>query len=125
YDSLPSLIYYVGWVKHAKGDAQQGIQSAENLIIYLKSHTENPEILWDAYLQLAQFYELLGKPFLAYEKNEVALSYALKAPSATGEDIGKIESNLGIYAHRFGDLALSRAHLRKALESYSRYPKTS
>ena len=125
YDSLAAYTYYTGWIKHKKGNTSLGITNSEAFIAYLKSKTNDPEILWEANMEHAIFYELIGDPKKAYEKNEEALRYASNTPSATGEDLGKIESNLGAYAYRFGDLSLSQFHHRRALQHYTSYPETN
>jgi CHAT domain-containing protein len=125
YDSLAALPYYAGWAKHQRGNTTGGIQAAENLVGYLESKTKNAQLLREAYLELALFYELIGNADKAYAKNQRALHYTSQMPSATDEDFGKIENNLGVLAQRFGDMALSSIHHRRASKYFANYPNTN
>lgn len=116
-NNIDSLANYVGYVGHLKltKNHDEAIKKATNFVNELKSYNNN-YITKKALLELASFYDDIGKPKKAYEITKEALTFALKIKDAKKANIESIEYSLGIRARDYGDLVLSKKHLLKVLK---------
>ncbi len=117
-DSLVNYIFYAGRIAEKKADVETSIKITEAFINKIKSLTNNPLTLRKAYVEAGEYYGSVGKNNLAYKANLQALDYTKKASGKYASLQGKIENNLGAYAQRLGNVALSKQHNRAALQLY-------
>lgn len=116
-DSLNNYIYYTGKVEQLiTNDANRGIKNTEAILQRIKSLSPPPAILRQSYIEAGEYFGFAGKNNLAYKANQEALKYTMAMPDKKGAALGTIESNLGTYAQRMGDINLSSQHQRRALK---------
>lgn len=69
-----------------------------------------------SYQDSAIHYERLNKNQQAYNYSKKAIEALQSIPSAQQDRIARIESNMGTYAYRMGNIDLSKIHHRKAMK---------
>ncbi|RYF87269.1 MAG: CHAT domain-containing protein [Chitinophagaceae bacterium] len=114
-DSLNHYIFYTGKTEQLKTDASKGVKKVEALVAKIRSLNPPAGILRQTWIEAGEYFGFAGKNSLAYNANQQALNYTMAMPDKSGAQLGAIESNLGTYAQRMGDINLSSQHQRKAL----------
>ena len=71
------------------------------------------------YIEAGEFFGTEGEDKKAYDACELSMKYA-KIPL----DIARVENNLGVYAQRMGNVALSKHHFLIALAIRESEPNT-
>jgi len=108
-----TLIYYIS-LAGKTGMENEGPEKAAALMNALVNQiaAQKPSgiTMRKAYLEVGEFFGVAGEDKKAYDACTEALKYAT-APL----EIAKVENNLGVYAQRMGNAALSKQHHRKAL----------
>lgn len=115
-DSLNNYIYYTGKIEQLKTNADKGVKKVKAFVERIKSLSPTPAILRQTYIEAGEYFGFAGKNNLAYKANQEALKYTMAMPDKKGAALGTIESNLGTYAQRMGDINLSSQHQRQALK---------
>ncbi|HEY0040611.1 MAG TPA: tetratricopeptide repeat protein, partial [Flavisolibacter sp.] len=124
-DSLNNYVYYTGKIEQLKtGDADKGVKRVQAYVERIKTLSPSPAILRQTYIEAGEYFGFAGKTKLAYNANKEALKYTMIMPGRTGAQIGSIESNMGTYAQRMGDISLSAQHQRQALKYRLSDPST-
>lgn len=121
-DSLVEYIFYAAKIAQLQTNAADGSKKAEALLKQIKSFSPKPSTLRQAYIEAGEYYGFAGKDKQAYEANQQAQVYNNMAGKNVPQQ-GLIESNLGAYAKRMGDMGLSQAHNRKALQLFLSEPQ--
>lgn len=112
-DSFPSYAPYVGKVAVLKNydlAGEFGKFRYNALVVSTKPLTQ---VKIDE--QVAEFYSSIGKHEQAYQQASLAYKAAKKVPSVHAEVLASIDSDLGTYAFRKGDISLGMSHHRKAI----------
>ena len=115
-DSLNHYILYTGKIEQLKTDADGGTRNVQAFVERIKTLLPPPAILRQTYLEAGEYFGFAGKNNLAYNANAEALKLTLAMPGKTGAQLGLIESNLGTYAQRMGNIAFSEQHQRRAFQ---------
>ena len=119
-----SYIYYLGRIISKMKDKEQGETAVLDFGKTMESKTTDPKALRQLHLEIASFYEYLGNPKKSIEHDLIALDYTQKMPDKTGELLGLVYSNLGVYSSYTGDYQQAASYQKKALEAYDSYEKT-
>lgn len=114
-DSINPYIIYAGKIAQQQEGSVTAIRKVADLVERIKMLTANPVTLRQALLNAGEFYGLAGKNTLAYKANEAAYRYTLQLPNKSLAQLALVEGNLGTYAQRFGNIALSEIHQRKGI----------
>lgn len=109
-DSVIQYISLVGKIKMSNGSADKAAIAMNTLIDQIAAINPSAVIMRKAHLEVGEFFGVAGEDKKAYD----ACTNALKFATAPLE-IAKVENNLGVYAQRMGNAALSKHHHRKAL----------
>jgi len=115
-DSLNHYIFYTGKIEQLKSDADRGVKKVQAMVNRIRSLTPPAAVLRQTWIEAGEYFGFAGKNNLAYQANSEALKYTMAMPDKTGAQIGAIESNMGTYAQRMGDINLSSQHQRQALK---------
>ncbi|MFT3680040.1 MAG: CHAT domain-containing protein [Ferruginibacter sp.] len=109
-DTLASYVALAGKI----GMEDEGPEKAATLINSLAKRIaeKNPaaRTMRKVYIETGEFFGVAGENKKAYDACTEALKY-----SSAPLEIAKVENNLGVYAQRMGNAALSNKHHRKAL----------
>ncbi|MGB8194836.1 MAG: CHAT domain-containing protein, partial [Chitinophagaceae bacterium] len=114
-DSLPQYAFYVGKValqQHDEATAELKIQAFLNRV---KSLSPRPIAMVSLHEQVAEFYSFIGQHAKAYQTSLQALTMAQQLSGVQPEVLAGINSDLGTYAFRKGDISLGMSHHRKAI----------
>jgi CHAT domain-containing protein len=115
-DSLNNYVFYTGKVAQLKTNAEAGVKKVQELVQQIKALSPSPAILRQTYLEAGEYYGFAGKNNLAYSANAEALRYAQLLPGKPAAQLATIESNMGTYAQRMGNIGLSEQHQRRAFQ---------
>ena len=116
YDSLPKYVEYVGKVAEQK--------SMETATTAVKAFVDKIESFKPSSNTLRVAYYEAGYYFGTIDRNQFAYSYMMEARRLAElarnqrNIIGKMESDMGTYAQRMGDINLSKTHHQRALAIY-------
>lgn len=124
-DSINDYIFYTGKTEQLRTGPGQAIKKVQALIEKIKTLRPPPATLVHTWLEAGEYYGFAGRNQLAYKANQEAYRYALLMPDKTPEDLGRVESNMGTYAQRMGDITLSQSHHRQAFRHFQSYPATN
>ncbi len=108
-----TLIYYIplaGKIGMENGGPEKAAVSMNALVKQIADLKPVATTMRKAHLEAGEFFGVAGEDKKAYDACTEALKYAV-APL----EIAKVENNLGVYAQRLGNAALSKQHHRKAL----------
>jgi len=112
-NNTDTLIYYIslagklGMENGGPGKAAIAINTLTNRIA---AKNPNNITMRRVYLEAGEFFGGAGEDKKAYDACTGAMKYAI-----TPLEIAKVENNLGVYAQRMGNAALSKQHHRRAL----------
>ncbi|MEO6682796.1 MAG: tetratricopeptide repeat protein, partial [Ginsengibacter sp.] len=115
-DSLLNYLFFEGKVTQGKKDIQAGVKAFVSLREKIKSLTNDPGIIRQAYIEEGEFYGSNGMNHQGYEANIQAKKYVLLMPGRTENYQGLIENNLSTFAQRIGDIDLAGKHSRAAIK---------
>lgn len=119
-DSLVEYIFYTGAIAKAKSNTKEALKKVDSYFEKVKMLTSNAGTLRQACIENGEFYGSLGMNAAAYQSNVDALTFTLRMPLKTGNQLAMVENNLAAYAQRMGDVNLSMQHGKKALEYLSK-----
>ena len=122
-DSIPGLVLYLGRVTHKRFNAEIAIQKVNLLLTKLKGLQPGPAILSAAYAEAGEFFGAVGMNDLGYKANEEAYQLALQIPGKPQLNLAIIDSDMGTFAFRMGDIAVSSKHHRRALAIFQNMPR--
>lgn len=114
-DSLPVYTMYVGKVAEMQGGAETAIKKMQAFIDRVKSLSPGNLLLAKITSEAGEYYGSIGKNKLAYTTNQLAQQYALQSTGVPAEMMGSINSDMGTFAYRMGDVDLAGQHHRKAI----------
>ncbi len=117
--NLDTLVYYVplaGKIANELHGTQKSIEAVHTIISLLKNKGAIPALMVKACRTAADFFSSIGQNQYGYNISEKALAYTLLQPGHTNPDIAICEYNLGTYAHRLGNIALSLKHHRRSMD---------
>ena len=108
-----TFLYYIplaGKIGMENGGIEKAGDALYTLASQIAAKKPTEITLRKVYLEVGIYFGVLGEDKKAYDACIVALKYAT-APL----EIARVENNLGTYAQRLGNAALSKQHHRKAL----------
>jgi CHAT domain-containing protein len=111
--NIDTLIYFIpiaGKIGMENGGAEKAAASMNILVNQMAALNPANTTMRQALVETGEFFGIAGEDKKAYDACTKALQYAI-APL----EIAKVENNLGVYAQRMGNTALSKQHHRKAL----------
>ncbi|MBL0355842.1 MAG: CHAT domain-containing protein [Chitinophagaceae bacterium] len=112
-NNTDTLIYYIslaGKIGMENGGPEKAAASMNTLVNQITAQKPGNITMRKVHLEVGEFFGVAGEDKKAYDACTEALKYAT-APL----EIAKVENNLGVYAQRMGNAALSKQHHRKAL----------
>ena len=121
-DSIPALVQYLGRITSKRFNPDIAIQKVNLLVSRLKTRNAGASVLSEAYAEAGEFYGSLGLNEQAYRANEEAYQLALQIPGKPQLNLAIIDSDMGTFAFRMGDIAVSARHHRRALEIFQDMP---
>lgn len=113
-DSLAQYAFYVGKVALQKSDAAADA-AVQSFAARVKALHPQPILLVNLHEQTAEFYSFAGKHGQAYQTSLLAYGLAQQIPGLQPEVLAGIQSDLGTYAFRKGDVSLGVTHHRQAI----------
>ena len=117
YD-VADYMYYLGKIT----SELEGVNTSEttilNLLHRVNSLTDDPKALRQMHLEIGSFYETIGNTNAAIKNNLKALEYTKSMPDASGQLFGLIQSNLGVFHSRIGQLEKAIEYHSAATKSY-------
>ena len=117
FDSLPQYLMYVGKMAERKKDVKFASSEINKLIERVKSQKGTNGQIARLYNYAAEYYGSLGMNDRAFSENILAYSFAKEQP-IDEKLLASINSDMGTYAFRMGDVALSSKHHRSAINYY-------
>ncbi|SHN33918.1 CHAT domain-containing protein [Cyclobacterium lianum] len=123
--NLSYFIPFAGTIAEARFGQQKGLEAARYWLDRIVKESDDPRDLRQAYLEIHTYFIKAGKPALAYEANETALTYTYQIADHRPAEWALIESNLGVIANQMGNPEKARKHTLKAKEGYEQDPETS
>lgn len=121
-NNTDTLIYYIslaGKIGMENGGTEKAAASMNVVVNQIAAIKPANTTMRKAHLEVGEFFGVAGEDKKAYDACTQALQYAT-APL----EIAKVENNLGVYAQRMGNAALSKQHHRKALALREREKNT-
>lgn len=112
-NNTDTLIYYIplaGKIGMENGGPEKAAIAINVLTNRIAAKNPNNIAMRRVYLEAGEFFGVAGEDKKAYDACTGAMKYAI-APL----EIAKVENNLGVYAHRMGNVSLSKQHHRRAL----------
>lgn len=117
-DSFPAYIAYIGKVEEKKSDAQTATRKLNLFIERLKTHAPSTALLSKVYSEAAEYYGSIGLNERAYKTNQHAYTLAQHSPGILPETLASIDSDMGTFAFRMGNVSLAQFHHRKAISVF-------
>lgn len=114
-DSIAAYLWYVGKVQEKKLGPEAAAKAVQEMLGGLKKMNASPAALQNAYHQAALFFESISFNQQAYTTCSEAYKWAVAQRGVAVSALGSLQSNMGTYAYRKGDIALSEHHHRTAL----------
>ncbi len=112
-NNTDTLIYYIplaGKIGMENGGPEKAAAAINTLATQIAVQKPGNISMRKVYLEVGEFFGVAGENKKAYDACTEALKYA-----KASLEIAKVENNLGVYAQRMGNAALSKQHHRKAL----------
>jgi CHAT domain-containing protein len=112
-NNTDTLIYYIplaGKIGMENGGPEKAATAMNTLATQIAAQKPGNITMRKVYLEVGEFFGVAGEDKKAYGACTEALKYAI-APL----ELAKVENNLGVYAQRMGNAALSKQHHIKAL----------
>lgn len=114
YDTLLHYIVLAGKIAAQREGNEKVPAAVFSFIDDMK--TQAPTVFFiKAYRQATEFFDDLVLDKQAYIACALALQYSQLAPGRDSEDLARSEYNMGVYAHRLGNIGESELHHRRAL----------
>ncbi len=115
-DSLNHYIFYTGKIEQLRNGAESGVKKLTALVNRIQTLSPPAATLRQTWLEAGEYFGFAGKLNLAYNANTEALQQTAAMPGKTPAQLGLIESNLGTFAQRMGNIGLSEQHQRRAFQ---------
>lgn len=115
---LDTIAYYVpfaGRIANAQLGTKKAVSTVFALTDQLKKKDATPATLVNAYRSAAEFFSEIGQYQAGYDASIEALNATMQSTGDKESEIARCEYNLGVYAHRLGNVALSHRHHRQAM----------
>lgn len=109
-DTLAYYISVAGKIGMENGGPEKAAATINALANRIAAQKPANKTMRRVYIEAGEFFGVAGEDKKAYDANTGAMKY-----STTPLEIAKVENNLGVYAQRMGNAALSKQHHRKAL----------
>lgn len=117
-DSLAQYAFYVGKIALQQHDEATAVARLQAFLDRVKALSPRPIALVNLHDQIAEFYSFIGQHAKAYQSSMQALTLAQQVTGVQPEILAGINSDLGTYAFRKGDISLGMLHHRKAIAVY-------
>ena len=114
-DSFPKYAFYVGKVAALQNNEATTELKLQAFLNRVKAMSPRPLTLVNIHEQIAEYYSFAGKHAKAYQTSILAYTLAQQIPGVQAEVLAGINSDLGTYAFRKGDISLGMSHHRKAI----------
>lgn len=98
-----------------KAISEKNTATVDSVVNVIKNISPRDMSLVNMYDKAAEFYSSAGKHALAYEASTLAYNMAQQIPGVKPEELAGLNSDLGTYAFRKGDVSLGMSHHRKAI----------
>ncbi|MBO3117743.1 CHAT domain-containing protein [Winogradskyella sp. DF17] len=114
---LTDYAYYLGRIEFKINGKSSAIKTVNDLTENIYNKTTNLKVLRQLALETGSFYESINDSETARQFNIKALELTKQMPNAKGQDLALVQSNLGVYSSRLGDIATAARYHQDALES--------
>ncbi len=121
-DSLPGYLVLMARIEKEKTDPASAEVKVQQFMDRVKAM--NPSVLTTAslYGEAAEFYTIIGKNELAYTTALNGYKLAASAPGVKTSFLASLDSDLGTYATRMGNISQGMHHHRKSIAVFLRAP---
>lgn len=112
-NNIDTLIHYIslaGKIGLGNGGWEKAATAMNTLATQIAAQKPGNITMRKVYLEVGEFFGVAGQDKKAYDACTEGLKFAI-----VPLEIAKVENNLGVYAQRMGNAALSKQHHRKAL----------
>lgn len=116
WDTLLHFIPLAGKITYKQNGAEKAALRVLSFIENLQTKNDNPKYLLEAYRSAAEFFNSVAQVYKASEASDKALNYAYLAPGKDSLEVAKSLYNLGVYAHKLGNIEYSRQLHRRSLQ---------
>ncbi len=114
-DTLIAYIPLAGKIANKLDGPTKAKDRLKEFIKTLQTKTANAALLLRAHQAAAEFFGSIGQNQYGYESSQEALTIALSDAKFSPLQIAQCEYNLGVYAQRLGNVALSQSHHKRAM----------
>lgn len=121
-DTLPAYMPGVGQLAIKRSGVDGAIKEVQAFAQKIQSLAPGIRTLRRTAIEAADFYGNHDRNELAYNTTKDVLRYSLQLPDQSPSRIAKIESDLGAYADRMGNIDLSISHCRRAIRLHREAP---
>jgi CHAT domain-containing protein len=125
FDTLIHFIPLVGKIAYQGSKAENASTAVFSFVEKIKSKTNDPYLLLRAYREIAEYLGSIFQNQQGYNACKEALKYAYLYPGKDSLEVARSEYNLGVYAHRLGNISLAGAHHRRAFYLREASPNTT
>ncbi len=117
-DSLSEYVQYLGRIAEMNANPETAVKKVNLFIEKVKGYSPNALLLTRIYSEAGKYFGSIGMNKLAYTTNQQAYKYANQWPGIKAETLASINSDLGTFAVRMGDISLGSYHHRKAISFF-------
>ncbi len=113
-----TLLHYLplkGKLAYEQNGSEKAISAVYSFIDLLKTKDSSAKLMVRAYREAAEFFGSIAQNLEGLKASERTVTYALQLPGNNKQEIARSEYNVGVYAHRLGNITLSKEHHQKAL----------
>ncbi len=125
YDSLPAYVMYVGRVEEQLSSPAAAEKKIKMLIDKAAADPNATRAIPGMYGELAEYYASIDKLDQAYNSSQQAYRLEEKSPSPRLSFMAALDSDMGTFTFRNGEMNLSQYHRRKAIAYYLDHPDTN
>lgn len=114
---VADYVYYLGKIESKINGNISANKAIANLESKIESLTDDKKALRQLALETGSYYESIGDQETAKNYNLKALKITEQMPKASGRDLALVQSNLGVFYSRLGNIPEGTEYHRKALKS--------
>ncbi|MET0465774.1 MAG: tetratricopeptide repeat protein, partial [Chitinophagaceae bacterium] len=122
YDSLPSYVLYVGRVEEKLGTTATAEKKIKSLIDKVSTEAGAARAIPGMYGELAEYYASIDKLDQAYNSSMQAYRLEERSASPRLAFMAALDSDMGTFSFRNGEMNLSTYHRRKTIAYYLSHP---
>lgn len=124
-DTLPAYLESVGRIAQSETDIDGGVKAVSAYVKKIKSFAPQLKTLRKSAIEAGYYYGENDRNKMAFDAFFEAYRYTQQMPGRQPAQLAHLEMNLGTYADRMGNIALSQLYARKALSTYASDEKTN